>query len=344
MKILDPAMGSGHFLVDAVDYVTDKALDFLNAFPWNPVTAHLELVRTTILDQMDEQGVVIDQRRLTDVNLLKRHVLKRCIYGVDLNPMAVELAKVSLWLHCFTLGAPLSFLDHHMRCGNSLIGVSVSEVRDELRQGSLFGNWFAGLTLATDFMRHVGELSDVTSAQVYESRAEYRKASDALAPYKRILDVYTSQWFGNEGPKKTRSKRAADDGPAVAFLKTREADNFIKARTAATLKKTLAAMSAAERRIAETALAAARTGRFFHWELEFPEVFYGPRPGAERVTDRLHEAGFDAVVGNPPYVRQELFNIEKSYLASVFGDVSDGVTDLYAYFLTEILTSFALKG
>ena len=95
---------------------------------------------TTILDQMDEQGVVIDRRRLTDVNLLKRHVLKRCIYGVDLNPMAVELAKVSLWLHCFTLGAPLSFLDHHMRCGNSLIGVSVPEVRDELRQGSLFGS------------------------------------------------------------------------------------------------------------------------------------------------------------------------------------------------------------
>jgi hypothetical protein len=132
VKILDPAMGSGHFLVDAVDYVTDKALDFLNAFPWNPVTAHLEGVRSTILDQMDEQGVVIDQRRLTDVNLLKRHVLKRCIYGVDLNPMAVELAKVSLWLHCFTLGAPLSFLDHHMRCGNSLIGVSVEEARQAI--------------------------------------------------------------------------------------------------------------------------------------------------------------------------------------------------------------------
>ena len=333
IKVLDPAMGSGHFLVEAVDYITDKALDFLNGFPWNPVTAHLADVRESIVHEMDEQGIIIDIRRLTDVNLLKRHVLKGCIYGVDLNPMAVELAKVSLWLDCFTLGAPLSFLDHHLRCGNSLIGVSVPQVQDELRQGSLFGNWFAGLTLATDFMRHVGELSDVTSAQVYESRAEYRKASDALAPYKRILDVYTSQWFGNEGPKKTRGKRAAADGPAVAFLKTREADSFIKARTAATLERTLAAMSAVERRIAETALAAARQRRFFHWELEFPEVFYGPRPGAERVTDRLREAGFDAVVGNPPYVRQELFNLEKSYLGSVFGDVSDGVTDLYAYFL-----------
>ena len=56
-------------------------------------------------------------------------------------------------------------------------------------------------------MRHVGELSDVTSAQVHESRAEYRKASEALAPFKRILDVYTSQWFGNEAPKKYRRRQ-----------------------------------------------------------------------------------------------------------------------------------------
>ena len=59
-------------------------------------------------------------------------ILKRCIYGVDLNPMAVELAKVSLWLHSFTLGAPLSFLDHHMRCGNSLIGEHVRGAIDWL--------------------------------------------------------------------------------------------------------------------------------------------------------------------------------------------------------------------
>lgn len=88
IKVLDPAMGSGHFLVEAVDYITDKALDFLNAFPWNPVVAHLTRMRETILREMDEQGITIDAKRLTDVNLLKRQVLKRCIYSVDLNPMA----------------------------------------------------------------------------------------------------------------------------------------------------------------------------------------------------------------------------------------------------------------
>jgi hypothetical protein len=102
LRALDPAMGSGHFLVEAVDFITDGLLNFLNAFPWNPVTAELRRTRETILEEMDRQGVSVDPAKLSDVNLLKHHVLKRCIYGVDLNPMAVELAKVSLWLDCFT--------------------------------------------------------------------------------------------------------------------------------------------------------------------------------------------------------------------------------------------------
>ena len=134
VRVLDPAMGSGHFLVEAVDFITDRMLDFLNGFPWNPVQAELKQTRETILEEMEKQGVTIDPGRLTDVALMKRHVLKRCIYGVDLNPMAVELAKVSLWLDCFTLGAPLSFLDHHLKCGNSLIGVTVKEVQKQLSQ------------------------------------------------------------------------------------------------------------------------------------------------------------------------------------------------------------------
>ena len=70
--------------------------------------------------------------QLTDKNLVKRFVLKRCVYGVDKNPMAVELAKVSLWLHTFTAGAPLSFLDHHLKCGDSLYGEWVRKALDEL--------------------------------------------------------------------------------------------------------------------------------------------------------------------------------------------------------------------
>jgi hypothetical protein len=159
LKVLDPAMGSGHFLVEAVDYITDRVADFLTAFKWNPVIHELARTRHEIQEEMERQGVTIDMSKLTDINLLKRQVLKRCIYGVDLNPMAVELAKVSLWLDCFTLGAPLSFLDHHMKCGNSLIGGSVQEVQDALSR-DLFGHQFTDLLNATQLMRRVGELSE----------------------------------------------------------------------------------------------------------------------------------------------------------------------------------------
>jgi hypothetical protein len=356
IRVLDPAMGSGHFLVEAVDFIIDHMLDFLNAFPWNPVQTELKRTRETILEEMDRQGVTIDPGRLTDVALMKRHVLKRCIYGVDLNPMAVELAKVSLWLDCFTLGAPLSFLDHHLRCGNSLIGVTVAEVHEavepevkiiakekraasatewkeiEIRasQLTLFGSRFAGLLLATDLMRHIGELSDVTSAQVQQSRAEYRKASDALAPFKRILDVYTSQWFGNDG-KTRKAHRAQSEPKAIAFLKSPKAELFINARDEKSLKSALNALPSEMGSIAETALNAAAEKRFFHWELEFPEVFYGPRPGTSQAIERLEGAGFDAVIGNPPYIGFHGFENLKNFLKKNFHSCQ-GKFDIYIPF------------
>ncbi|HEY6998026.1 MAG TPA: hypothetical protein VH851_08860 [Candidatus Binatia bacterium] len=197
IKVLDPAMGSGHFLVEAVDYITDKTLDFLNGFPWNPVIAHLARMRETILEEMEDQEITIDPKRLTDVNLLKRHVLKRCIYGVDINPMAVELAKVSLWLDCFTLGAPLSFLDHHLRCGNSLVGVTVEDVdkiRAETKQLTLSASsdW-QGLLQAIQGMIEVGGLPDVTSAQVARSRTAYKSALWNLENFQKILNIHTAR-------------------------------------------------------------------------------------------------------------------------------------------------------
>jgi hypothetical protein len=305
IKVLDPAMGSGHFLVEAVDFITDRMLDFLNGFPWNPVIYQLHETREAILRELDAQGVSVDHAKLTDVNLLKRHVLKRCIYGVDINPMAVELAKVSLWLDSFTLGAPLSFLDHHLKCGNSLIGVTVDEAREAIEgrgvitdsgdarsQITLFGSRFAGLMLATDLMRHVGELSDVTAAQVRESRAEFKRATDQLAPFKRILDVYTSQWFGNGGGPSKAKRGTVSESPAVAFLKSGSAGPFIQHGAAALSflvgagpracpgqPQGVAPTKNGDRTVVETTLAAVRDKRFFHWELEFPEVFYGPQPG-----------------------------------------------------------------
>ncbi len=331
VRVLDPAMGSGHFLVEAVDFITDGMLNFLNAFPWNPVTAELRRTRETILAEMERQGVTIDAGKLTDVNLLKRHVLKRCIYGVDLNPMAVELAKVSLWLDCFTLGAPLSFLDHHLKAGNSLIGARVDEVREAVEfkqneQMSLFASsQFTGIMLATDLMRHVGELEDVTADQVRLSRSEYRKATDALAPYKRVMDVYVSRWFGNESTK-AQAKFGLE--PTIDFLRRPEVKAWLDDPDKGPKK-----LPADVRKIADTARAVAEEHRFFHWELEFPEVFFGPAAGTTQAVSLKEDAGFDAVVGNPPWVDvQEIAETVKGYLRTVY-QAALGKCDLYALFI-----------
>jgi hypothetical protein len=216
VRVLDPAMGSGHFLVEIVDYVSNRLIDFLNAWSENPVWAFLEKTRDDILNEMERQKVTIDADRLTRVSLLKRAVLKRCVYGVDLNEMAVELAKVSLWLDAFTLGAPLSFLDHHLKHGNSLIGAKITDVQDYLRGGDgpqqidmFSGSEFAGVMLATDLMRQVSYQPDNTIQQTRQSAQAYRDARDHLAPYNRLLDVYTSRWFNNSryATKKTNSLR-----------------------------------------------------------------------------------------------------------------------------------------
>ena len=207
LKVLDPAMGSGHFLVEAVDFICDRILGeregFLRAFPWNPVTRFLQDTREAIIGEMERQGVAVDTGRLTDINLLKRHVLKRCAYGVDLNPMAVELAKVSLWLDCFTIGAPLSFLDHHLKCGNSLIGTTVQEIESELAKqtkghaGTLFGGPFQGLLSATASIEQLRRIPDATVEEAERSHSLYADFEKAQAPYKAALDIWVSQHFGN---------------------------------------------------------------------------------------------------------------------------------------------------
>lgn len=359
VKVLDPAMGSGHFLVETVDLVTDRLLHFLNGFPWNPILVHLKETRETILQEMERQGITINAARLSDVNLLKRHVLKRCIYGVDLNPMAVELAKVSLWLDCFTLGAPLSFLDHHLKCGNSLIGATVEEVDKALEtptQTSFFHtSEFARELVAVDLMRRIGELSDVTPEQVRESRREFRKAVSALVPAKTVMDVYVSRWFGNEPVHKTAGaglkpealkKRKALHDFALDFLRADTCKEWLKH------PESLANLHGNDRKTAETALKAAYEKRFFHWEIEFPEVFFAPRQGTTQVVERKASAGFDAVVGNPPYdvlaseelgydVSQDLAFYES---APVYEPAIRGKKNLYKLFLCRGVSAMGPSG
>ncbi len=307
IKICDPAMGSGHFLVEAVDYLTDELIGILTQYPeHNPVLEMLDKTRESILQNLQQQGIRINGDKLEPTQLLQRVVMKRCIYGVDLNPMAVELAKVSLWLHSFTIGAPLSFLDHHLRCGNSLIGTTAKEAeakmtQEESGQLSLLTGPFVGLLKAAEIMRGVSVLSDATFAEVEQSERLFRSFDEAAKPYKRLLDVYVSQ-----------------------FLGVKQAKNYLQRLGVDAITANPEKMKDIDKAVYEEAQKLADEKRFFHWDLEFPEVFIDLENASWN-----EKAGFDVVVGNPPYVN--VLNIEvqeRDYLLETY-DSAQGRVDVY---------------
>ncbi|ELP55683.1 type I restriction enzyme family protein [Microcystis aeruginosa TAIHU98] len=279
LKLCDPAMGSGHFLVEAVDYLTDELIQILNLYPEdNPVLTMLETTRQNIIDNLRQQGIILDSPTLEPTQLLQRVVMKRCIYGVDINPMAVELAKVSLWLHSFTVGAPLSFLDHHLRCGNSLIGTTAKDaeaamIEEESGQLTLLTGPFVGLLRAAEIMRGISTLSDATFAEVEASEQLFRDFDSQAKPYKRLLDVFLSRFFGVK--------------TAIEFLQ-RYGGNI----SAINWDK----IPRSDQGILDQAASLYKSKRFFHWDLEFPEVFIDLDSASWK-----DNPGFDAVIGNPPY-------------------------------------------
>ena len=279
IKVCDPAMGSGHFLKEATDKLAEMIITLLAEYPENPVSNLLEKVRGQILESLTEQDISIDaDEHLKDTNLIKRMVMKRSIYGVDLNPMAVELAKLSLWLDSFTVGAPLSFLDHHLKVGNSLIGTTVGEIRERLETGQshMFGGPFSGLLKATELMREVSVKTDATYSEVEQSIERYHDFEEAVKPYKQVLDIWLSRHFDNE--------RAGDF--LVAF--SDQITNLLKGEKVNLGDKQQAFIGKAE--------ALEQQKHFFHWELEFPEVFVDLKQSRWLVNP-----GFDVVIGNPPY-------------------------------------------
>jgi Alw26I/Eco31I/Esp3I family type II restriction m6 adenine DNA methyltransferase len=329
IKVCDPAMGSGHFLVTTVDYITRKLINILNNYPENnPILEQLERIKEDIINNLKKQGISVNYERLSPDNLLHRAVMKRCIYGVDLNPMAVELAKVSLWLHSFTIGAPLSFLDHHLRCGNSLIGCMAKDVQNEFMNADategflpLFQTPFHGLLQSANVMQEIANLSDATFEQVEQSQHYFNSFDTEAKPYKKLLDVYISQYFG---------------------LKLKEVNSFFRFR----LNDLKAQANQSDQKLLETARKLYEEKRFFHWDLEFPEVFIDLAHA-----DWKENGGFDVVLGNPPY--DELSEValgrkidEISYFKSIPAldyAVSNRV-NLYRLFIARALQIFRLQG
>ena len=267
LRIVDPAMGSGAFLVAASRYLAHAyELALVRAGGCHP----------TDIDDADRVAV-------------RRTIAERCLYGVDLNPMAVQLARLSLWLATLAADRPLSFLDHRLQVGDSLLGTWLSRLRhapitsrNHAREATLplFGDEAVAQALGDALpLRFLLEtMPNDTVAQVRAKErafAELTGRHAALSRWKRVAHLWCAAWFGE--PSET--------APATAFGPL--SDAALTGRSALPPREATRYLDAAD------GVGAAR--RLFHWELEFPEVFFA-RDGARRP-----DAGFDAVIGNPPW-------------------------------------------
>ena len=318
LKVLDPAMGSGHFLVSAVDFLSDyisdlleytaEVPDWLNGGYESPLVARIASIRDDIVKRAKESHWIMDESLLTDQAIIRRMVLKRCIYGVDKNPLTVELAKVSLWLHSFTVGAPLSFLDHHLRCGDSLIGLRVAEANEHLRQwGGLFASGaIAAAEASATFMQRIEEMSDADVAEVQESADLFRDLELATSDLRGLLDFVCGLRWQTAGMKSKQRKEF--EAPLVETL-SRDPKNTFK--LLAKGPKRAPARSRGKQRSSNPAFRAmwnesksiAGRERVLHWEAAFPGVWHGWQ-------DDRPNGGFDAVIGNPPWDRIKLQEVE----------------------------------
>jgi hypothetical protein len=222
LKVVDPAMGSGHFLVSLVDYLAESVTAAIGeaneAVEWaeyaSPLTARLATIRDRILAEAKSHAWAVREEQLVDKNLVKRFVLKRCVYGVDKNPMAVELAKVALWLHTFTAGAPLSFLDHHLKCGDSLYGEWVRKALDELaaRGTLLISDAVRAAEAAITGMAMVENLTDADIAEVKASAEAFAGVESRTDPLRRFLDFWHAVKWLDLTEEQKKALQALFDG------------------------------------------------------------------------------------------------------------------------------------
>ena len=319
LKVLDPAMGSGHFLVTAVDFLSDYVAELIEYVPtvpdWlddpyeSPLVGRIARIREGILQRAADSDWVIDEAQLTDQAIIRRMVLKRCIYGVDKNRLTVELAKVSLWLHSFTVGAPLSFLDHHLRCGDSLVGLRVGDGTDELRRlgGLIASSAIQGAENAVAGMELIEEMSDADVAEVRESARLFEGVDKATAELRRVLDFLCSlRWLTAGMKKRQRNEFETRKLLEVIGAFPGEAYSLLAAGPGVIDAPETGSDDAGLSRFGELwreARALAEREGFLHWEVAFPGVW-------RHWQRRRPEGGFDAVIGNPPWDRIKLQEVE----------------------------------
>jgi hypothetical protein len=311
-------MGSGAFLVQACRWLADRLVE-----AWAQVRgsrAKPSSVDGEVLEDMPtpSRGLPRDTEARTIV--ARRLIAERCLYGVDLNPLAVELAKLSIWLVTLAKGRPFGFLDHNLRCGDSLLGIHRLDQLTQLSmnptgQGQLrlFGqNIEQAVREAIELRQRLREMPirdirDVEAMAHLDADARRR-----LAVPERIADAFIGEVFASGG-----SGAALENALVSLTVQAGQAIEGGRDVLSSMRRRSIAALS--------TDLSADKPARRpFHWPLEFPEVF------------ARSNAGFDAFVGNPPFlggkrIGQVLGDAYNAFLKKITAE-SKGAADLSAYF------------
>jgi hypothetical protein len=265
LRVLDPAMGSGAFLVAACQYLADQCeIAHVNDGRWSAGEA-------TAVDRA----------------ALRRLIAERCLYGVDANPTAVQLARLSMWLITLAADRPLTFLDHHLAIGNSLVGARLADLSRPPRSSRtllpttlpLFDDQLAS-ALSTSVLPARFRLALVPSDSVDVVKAKERWLSSLAAPG----GAFAKWWRACDAWCGALLKPEPVPPPGVV-------SEWIAAATGAPTTLPGARLHASLRE----AVTAAQQHSAFHWELAFPEIFFS--------ADGLlkNDGGFDAVIGNPPW-------------------------------------------
>jgi hypothetical protein len=321
LKVCDMAMGSGAFLVQTCRYLAERLVEaWENAEQANP--GKILATPEGDFSSGDPAERIIPADATERLAIARRYVADRCLCGVDINPMAVEMAKLSLWLITLQRDRPFTFLDHALKCGDSLLGVSrVKQVENftlRTEEGQYaemtFGtaNLFRCVEQAGQKRRELEDLPSNDHTQIETKHRLHTEAEAATAKVKVLADCLIAL------------ELRGLDGDAYADAREAEADQvqrLLKQDADASLKSPVSNQQSA---LAGHAQELLRGRRPFHWPVEFPEVFA--------------RGGFDAFVGNPPYlggkrIRTELGDVYGTGIKTVVTPGEKGAADLSAYFV-----------
>ncbi|ACL34751.1 type I restriction enzyme r protein (hsdr_n) (plasmid) [Borreliella garinii PBr] len=278
IKIIDNSCGSGHFLISCLDSLTEKVWYELDKF--EDVKKELDKEYRAILKESEEYDV---QGSISKELVLKRMLLKKCIYGVDINPISVEITMLSLWINTFIFGTPLSFIEHHIKVGNALLGYTKDEffyiTKKKFESGfSLFKKRIEEITIILeDSYQKIKGINDTTKEDIEKSKNIYKKYeesedTDNLKIIFSLIKLYSLSF------DKSLNIEFSDVTAVISLI-----ENILGNK-----------ISSEDKEKIEKIKKLSSYYKFFHYGIEFPDI----------------QEGFDIVIGNPPWEKTKFNEAE----------------------------------